>query len=185
MRARRRPARLWVTAPVALALALTLAVVAFAPSGGPGTEPSGGFAHGRVVTWGAALATWRDRPLHGAGADAFLTASATHQRGAGVRFAHALPLELAAELGAAGFALGLALYAAGARAAWLARRTPAVWLLAPAVLAFLTASLVDWPWHLAGSGAMFAAAAGGLSAAGGGLASGGAKAMRIEREEPA
>jgi hypothetical protein len=32
----------------------------------------------------------------------------------------------------------------------------------PTVVAFLLANLIDWPWHLAGSGAVWAAALGGL-----------------------
>jgi O-antigen ligase len=91
-----------------------------------------------------------------------MRASARHQPGNPVRFAHSLPLELAAELGIGGIALAIALYAAAARALWRARRDRAAWLLGPAVAAFLAASLVDWPWHLAGSGALCAAALGGL-----------------------
>ena len=39
-------------------------------------------------------------------------------------------------------------------------RTRFVAVLAPLLLAFLAASLVDWPWHLAGSGAVWAACTG-------------------------
>jgi O-antigen ligase len=100
--------------------------------------------------------------LAGSGADAFLPASARHQREGPVLFAHDLPLELAAELGALGALLALALYASAAAAVWRARATRAGPLLAPAVLTFLAGSLVDWPWHLAGSGAVWAAALGGV-----------------------
>jgi hypothetical protein len=170
------PGRLGATrrrigAATAAAVVLAAAAVAIATAGGaptgPGIEPAAGLDHGRLATWRAALDTAAERPLHGAGADAFLVASADHQPGgAVVRFAHSLPLELAAELGIAGLLLALALYAGAARALRAARSTEAAWLLGPAVVAFLVASLVDWPWHLAGAGAIWAAALGGVLGAG-------------------
>jgi hypothetical protein len=126
---------------------------------------AGGFWHGRLHTWRATIDTIRDRPLAGAGADAFLVASARHQQDGPVRFAHDLPLELTAELGVPGGVLALALYAATAAALWRARRTRAAWLFGPAAAAFLGASLLDWPWHLAGSGAVWAAALGAIAGA--------------------
>jgi O-antigen ligase len=150
---------------IAAVLLLAGATAAVAVQPGASREPHGGFWHGRLHTWRAAAETVADRPLAGSGADAFLAASARHQREGPVRFAHDLPLELAAELGALGAMLALALYATAAAAVWRARRSPAGWLLGPAVLAFLAAGLVDWPWHLAGSGAVWAAALGGVVAA--------------------
>ncbi len=67
--------------------------------------------------------------------------------------------------GVLGLVLGIGLYAGAADALWRARASPALWLLGPAVAAFLVANLVDWPWHLAGLGAAWALAAGGLVAA--------------------
>jgi O-antigen ligase len=125
----------------------------------------GDYLHGRASTWRAAVETFADRPLAGAGADAFLAGSIRHQDGDTVVFAHDLPLELAAELGAAGFALAIALYAATAALIWRARATRAASLLGPAAAAFLAASLLDWPWHLAGSGAIFALSIGALAGA--------------------
>jgi O-antigen ligase len=121
--------------------------------------------HGRTDTWRAAVETWADRPLHGTGSGAFLTGSARYQDGQTIRFAHDLPLELAAELGVAGFLLALALYAATLRTMWLARGHRATWLLGPAAVAFLASNLVDWTWHLAGAGAVWALAVGGLAGA--------------------
>jgi hypothetical protein len=118
--------------------------------------------HGRLDIWREALDSFADRPLHGGGADAYWFASADHQEGRTVFYAHSLPLELAAELGIAGLLLALALYAAAGRALWRARAGPAVWLLGPAAAAFLAANLVDWPWHLAGSGAVWALALGAI-----------------------
>lgn len=140
----------WVIA--GLALALIVAAL--------GTAGGGDLLHGRARTWRAAVATIEDRPLAGSGADSFLVASILHQRSSPVRFAHDLPLELFVELGVAGLVLVLALYASTARALWRGRGTRAAWLLGPAAAAFLAASLVDWPWHLAGSGAVWAAALG-------------------------
>jgi hypothetical protein len=68
------------------------------------------------------------------------------------------------ELGVAGLLLVVALYCSSARSVWLARGSPAAWLLGPAVAAFLVTGLLDWPWHMAWPGAVFAAALGGVIA---------------------
>ncbi len=120
------------------------------------------FWHGRRSVWQEALRVAQDRPVLGAGADAFLLASLPYVKGDAVTFAHDLPLEMAAELGIGGLLLALALYLTSAQVLWRARRSRAAWLLGPAVGAFLMANLLDWPWHLAGSGAVWAAALGGL-----------------------
>jgi O-antigen ligase len=160
-----RPRRLAAAAAV-LAVAVVAGSLAFGAQAGRGAGAAAGFLHGRDSTWGAALDTFRDRPFAGAGADAFLAGSAQHQGGQTILFAHSLPLELAAELGIAGLVLALALYATSARMIWRARQTSAGLMLGPAAAAFLVASLVDWPWHLAGAGAAWAIAAGGLAEAG-------------------
>jgi O-antigen ligase len=137
--------------------------LAYGAAAGRGVGAASGFLHGRADTWGAAVETFADRPLIGTGADAFLSGSAVHQDGQTIAFAHDLPLELAAELGIAGIVLAALLYAASASTLWRARRTPAAWLLGPASAAFLISSLVDWPWHLAGAGAVWALATGGIA----------------------
>lgn len=143
-----------------------VALAAGAVSFGSGDGPESGFLHGREDTWRAAIETFLDRPLHGAGADAFLAGSARHQHGASIRFAHDLPLELAAELGILGLLVALALYAASGRLAWGARASQEGWLFGPAVVAFPLANLLDWPWHLAGMGAIWALGAGALAGSG-------------------
>lgn len=148
-----------------VAAALVVGALAFGPATGRGMGARSDVLHGRAETWRAALETWGDRPLRGTGADAFLTGSARHQGGATILFAHDLPLEFAAELGVAGLALALALYAATLWSVWRARANPAAWLLGPAAIAFMAANLVDWPWHLAGSGAVWALSVGGLAGA--------------------
>ena len=124
---------------------------------------SGGFWHGRLTLWHKTIETAEDRPLIGGGADGFLAASLVHQPSSPIRFAHDLPLEFAAELGIAGLVLALALYGATVRELWQRRSTDGAFLLAPAGAAFLVANLIDWPWHLAGCGAVWAAALGALS----------------------
>lgn len=113
--------------------------------------------HGRLGIWGEALETFAERPLHGAGADAYAFAADGR-----VFFAHSLPLELAAELGVGGLLLALGLYAAIARALWRRRGDPALGPLGAAAIAFPAANLVDWPWHLAGTGAVWALAFGAI-----------------------
>ena len=168
----------WVAPAVSVA-AVALAVLAWAdsyqarPSPRPassGPKPASRVAaarqpdllHGRRHEWEAALRTWFDRPLLGAGADAYYTASRARQGPAPSRYAHDLPLELAAELGVLGLSLGLALYASTAWTISRATNSRALWLLAPTVVVFLASNLVDWTWHLAGLGALWAAAAGAL-----------------------
>jgi O-antigen ligase len=118
--------------------------------------------HGRGHEWDAALQTWLDRPLLGAGAGAYYTASLSHQGSAPTQYAHDLPLELAAELGVLGLLFGLALYASAAQIISRAASAPGLWLLAPTVIAFLASNLLDWTWRLAGLSALWAAAAGAL-----------------------
>jgi O-antigen ligase len=133
----------------------------------PGRAPvhqASDFLHGRGHEWSTALQVWFDRPSLGAGADAYYVASVRQQTIAASRFAHDLPLELAAELGVVGLLLGLALYASSVRVILRARGSASLWLLAPLVGAFLVSNLVDWTWHLAGLGCVWAAASGGLAA---------------------
>jgi len=160
-RARRAP---W------LALVCVLGITAVA--GSSADERVGGCAyagltHGRTGIWRAAVRTARERPLAGHGLESFLTASAAQQRrerAVPVQYAHDLPLEAWVELGVIGALLVLGLYVADARAVLRASRASAV-LLGPAVLAFLAANLLDWPWHLAGCGVAWAIAVGGVLAA--------------------
>ncbi|MEA2471265.1 MAG: hypothetical protein QOE38_2264 [Thermoleophilaceae bacterium] len=163
--AARTRVRLRVAAPLVLVAALLAGALAFGLSAGQGVGPASDFLHGRGSTWGAALETFADRPFLGAGADAFLAGSARHQGGQTILFAHDLPLELGAELGVGGFGLAIALYATTALALWRVRRTRAAMLFGPAAAAFLLASLIDWPWHLAGSGAVWALSIGALTGA--------------------
>lgn len=174
IRRRRRPVQAWLAGGVCI-VALATAVVASAVSGGAREQRALSAAspahptrrsdllHGRGHQWLAAIQTWLDRPGLGAGADAYYVASLRHQRIDQSLFAHDLPLELAAELGVLGLLLGLALYTSTAWTIGRAVHTPQLWLLAPLVVAFLVSNLVDWTWHLAGLGAVWAAAAGTLS----------------------
>jgi O-antigen ligase len=157
-----------VTQSRALVVAgFALALVAGSLAFGGGDGPDSGFLHGRENTWDAGVETFLDRPLYGAGADAFLAGSARHQDGAAIAFAHNLPLELAAELGVLGLLLAISVYVATAWLVWASRRTEPAWLFGPAVVAFPLANLLDWPWHLAGLGAIWALACGALAGASG------------------
>lgn len=125
-----------------------------------GVEPYAGLLHGRVALWGAALDVAGDHPALGSGADTYGLASAPYQDRGNVLYAHNLPLELGAELGALGALAALGLYAATAMALWRARGSWTLWLAGPSVAAFMLANLVDFPWHLAGAAAVWALAAG-------------------------
>ncbi len=126
---------------------------------------TGGLGHGRISYWRAAVEGWERRPVLGSGAETFYIATSHFQSANDLTlFAHDLPLELATELGVVGFALGLCMYAAAARDLRIAIRAPDASLLAPTVVCFLLANLIDWPWHLAGFGALWATATGALSA---------------------
>jgi hypothetical protein len=160
---RERPRRAMVVA-VVIAAAAT-AVIGIVTVNGSGGSPSrGGLAHGRTQEWKAAVETWLDRPLAGAGSGAYYQASLVHQGSSPTLYAHDLPLELAAELGALGLILGLALYASTVFALVRGRARLAICLLGPGVAVFLIANLVDWPWHLTGLGAAWACALGGCLA---------------------
>lgn len=154
-------------AGVGLALAAAVALAGLAAfstdTEAPGVEPVSGFDHGRAEEWGVAVDAALERPLVGAGADAYALAAA-EQGGGTTLYAHSLPLESWAELGPLGLALVVALYASTGALIWRLRGDPRAWLVAPAVAVFLLANLVDWPWHLAGAGAVWAAALGALLA---------------------
>jgi O-antigen ligase len=122
----------------------------------------GDVLHGRGNIWSAGVRAFARRPLQGYGAAAFGDATLELQHPAITGYAHDLPLELGVELGLLGAALGLALYVVVARACWRARAIADAWPLLVPAAAFLVANLVDWPWHIAGIGAVWAAAAGAL-----------------------
>lgn len=145
-------------------LACSLTAAALTPDSGPQTEPVSGFTHGRLSQWRAAVETAAERPLAGWGSQSFYLASLPHQDPPPVRFAHNLPLETWAELGAGGVLAVALLYGGSVRLVWTRRGSPAAWLLGPAALGFLIANLFDWPWHIPASGAVFALALGGLAA---------------------
>jgi hypothetical protein len=166
-----RGVRLAITGAIGIALVVALSAGPAARAGAQprparhpvvAVESGGGLFHGRLHLWDAALQVFAAHPLAGSGADSFLLASARYQRSGPIAFAHDLPLELAAELGVVGLLLCLALYATTGAALWRARNRAAGWLLGPGAAAFLAAGLVDWPWHLAGSGAVWAACTGGV-----------------------
>jgi O-antigen ligase len=123
-----------------------------------------GFGHGRSEIWRAAWRTAEQRPVFGSGLESFATVSRAQQvrvRAVPVQYAHALGLEAWVELGLLGAALVAALYVTVLRAALRATRVAAA-LLGPPAIAFLAANLLDWSWHLAGCGVLWAIAVGGL-----------------------
>jgi len=132
------------------------------------TAAHGSFTHGRIGLFRISWDTFLDRPGqgYGAGPRAFLDATIVRQSGRQrvTIFAHDLPLELAVGLGVAGLLFGIALYVAVAVRLWRVRASPALWLVGPMAAAFLVSNLVDWTWHLAGVGAIFALALGALIA---------------------
>jgi hypothetical protein len=156
----RQRARIAIAAVVSAGAIALVALALAQRTGGPWTEPSSGFLHGREDQWQAAIETAADHPVLGAGAEAYLRASAVHQGSEVSRYAHDLPLESWAELGPIGLALIIALLLFAGRLLWRVRGDPGAWLVAPGAGAFLVANLVDWPWHLAGIGALWAAALG-------------------------
>jgi hypothetical protein len=156
------------TAAVGVAAVLATAAVVLGDRGSPcGADPS----HGRVGLWRAALHTAAQRPVQGYGAGTFLAATRERQlreRPIPTRFAHDLPLQEWVEVGLAGLLAVLAWYVAVATTLVRELAPPkpngAAWLLAPAVAAFPLANLLDWPWALTGTGALWAVAVGGLLA---------------------
>jgi O-antigen ligase len=153
----RRP---WVATVAVAAVLATLGGVLAEP-GGCGGE----LTHGRIGIWRAAVRTGAERPLEGFGSGTFLLASRERQlreRPVPTRYAHDLPLESWVELGLGGMAAVLAWYLAVAVAVVKRRRLEHAWVLIPALAAFPLANLLDWPWQLAGSGVLWAVAAGGV-----------------------
>jgi O-antigen ligase len=158
---RRASSRALVALAAGAAVACGALVLAggWAPGAAVEASAGAGFSHGRSALWREAIDHAADRPLTGAGADAFHAALPSLPQ-----YAHNLPLELAVELGVPGLALALALFAATALALWRARRGAALWLLGPGVAAFLATNLVDWSWHVTSIAALWALALGALCA---------------------
>ena len=148
---------------VAVPLVIAVGAAALTPDSGPQEEPVSGFAHGRFEVWAAAIDSGLDRPFDGSGALTFLEASLKHQDPPPTAFAHNLVLEEWTELGALGAAAALLLLAFVVQAA-LRADNDAAWLLGPGVIAFAISSLLDWPWHVPASAAVFAIGAGALAA---------------------
>lgn len=151
------PAR-GVGAAVAVACAVAVVVPVLASSGGP-DEPAFGAQSQRFTDagsnrdryWEVALASFADHPIAGVGASGFQVEWQRERDVAdGVRDAHSLPLETAAELGLVGLA-ALALFLTGvalcARA--VQREDPA---LAAGACAALTVwgvhACLDWDWEM-------------------------------------
>jgi hypothetical protein len=144
---------------------LVVLILTVRPADSGAGERLGGLTHSRGDVWEAAVRTALDHPVAGVGAEGFLAGSIEHQPAdAATRYAHSLPLEMWAELGPLGLGLAVALYVTVGVAVVRSRRSYRAWLVAPAVIAFLVASLLDWPWHLAGSGGVFALSLGGVLA---------------------
>ena len=164
-RPRRAPPVAVSPAKVVALLAVSLASMATVVlADGSTGDRSYSVAHGRIALWSDAVDAARARPFAGAGSETFLVATQANQDAPATRFAHSLPLESAAELGLLGAALVLALYVACATGVAGCRDVELLWLLGPAVLAFLMANLFDWEWHFAGSVAVFAICLGPLLA---------------------
>lgn len=168
----RHPRKILTAAAVALAVAVTAVVISSGGNESPDGEPELGSAEaqehvvsggtsGRSEYWQSALDAFAEEPLHGIGAGEFeqwWTQNGT--LGVPATNAHSLPLESLAELGPAGLALVLAIFAipaiAGVRLLRIARREgaalPAEALPAAAGLALLTTGAVaaglDWTWEL-------------------------------------
>ena len=130
------------------------------------SRPRSDLLHGRAHEWEAALRTWLDRPLLGAGGGAYYKASLPYQGSGATLYAHDLPLELAAELGVLGLLMGVAVYVACGWTIATASDRTALMLFGATVVAFMASNLIDWTWHLAGLGAVWAACAGGLAGCG-------------------
>ncbi len=161
LRARMRGAAL---ALVLVPLAAASTGAALTPDSGTGVEPDSGITHGRVEIWGDAIETAIDNPFEGTGALTFLDASSEIQDQPAARFAHNLVLEQWVELGYPGLVASLALLVIAAGLVIRSRGTPAAWLLGTGAITYMVAMLIDWPWHVPASAAVFAFILGGLSA---------------------
>jgi len=147
-----------------LPLAAAATAAALTPDAGDAVEPDSGLTHGRTEIWGDAVETALEGGFGGSGALTFLDASRAYQDPSPVRFAHDLVLEQWVELGYPGLALSLALV--GVVVGLIVRRTAADagWLLGTGAAAYLVAILIDWPWHVPASAAIFTFLLGALAA---------------------
>jgi len=149
---------------VGLAVAAACLVAVLLPvliSAGDHAEPTFGAMSQRFTDvgsnrdryWSVALGSFADHPLRGVGTGGFATEWQRERDVAdGVRDAHSLPLETAAELGLVGLLALLAFLGAVAASARLVQRTdPALAAGACAGLTvWLTHACLDWDWEMPG-----------------------------------
>lgn len=152
------------TALVLVPLIAAGAGAVLTPDSGTGVEPDSGITHGRIEIWGDAIKTATDNPFEGTGALTFLDATIANQDLPPTQFAHDLVLEEWVELGYPGLLASLALLLIGGGLVIRSRGTAAAWLLGTGAIAYLAAMLIDWPWHVPASAAIFAFILGALSA---------------------
>lgn len=155
-----------VVGAAALSAAILTVAVDSDPCAAGSRETITCLSHDRTKLWAAGLETAGDHPIVGVGAQGFLDGSREEQADSPIRYAHSLPVEALAELGPLGLASVLALFSSVALLLFRTRQTQAGWLLGLPVAAFLITNTLDWSWHLAGAGAVWAAALGGLVASG-------------------
>ena len=126
--------------------------------------PGDGFFHGRIDIFEVAVETALDRPLFGAGADAFWVASTQYQSTLPSRtmFAHNMVLESWAELGILGLAATSGIYATTLWRAFVNRLHTEAILAIPCAVGFLLSGLADWSWHLPAMTLMWAMCVGAL-----------------------
>lgn len=124
------------------------------PAGGsldPGASRLASLTSNRYAYWDVAVSTFADAPLHGAGAGGWAVRwRQERERAEGVRDAHSLELQTAAELGLVGLAL-LAVWL-GACAIAARRALSAVPDIAPGAIAgatvWLAHSALDWDFQM-------------------------------------
>ena len=109
-------------------------------------------SNGRLDFWQAALDTFREHPVIGAGGGTYWQAWAARPRAVSATSeeAHSLYLGTLAELGMVGLALLLVALAPPLVAAVRSRRSPIVPLTLGAYVCWLVHSGVDWDWTLVG-----------------------------------
>jgi hypothetical protein len=152
-----RPRGVLVLAAVACVIGVILGAAALEHS--PRAQP----AHGATATrlgsaesnryayWRVALRGFADEPLHGGGSGSFAVLWLRERTVAeGVRDAHSLELETAAELGIVGIALLVTLIGGVARCAVVALRRDPAGVAAPvaALVAWTAHSALDWDWEM-------------------------------------
>jgi len=150
---------------VAAVLGFVLVVQVVSPSGEEGVQAQQGFDHGRFTLWSDSIAVAQDRLVLGYGQGSYLLATGSTLEQP-VRYGHSLVIDSLVELGIVGALASLGVLIGVLRLFFKHFRDPRAWLAIPMLIGFTLLVFLDWSWHIAVLGGIWAVCIGWLEGLG-------------------